>query len=62
MEFRKEMPCFDEFVEEVVVGFWVWEKRIAFGDGESEGGEERVEEFMEDGRWLLGMDAGGVGG
>ena len=56
------MPCFDEFLEEIVISFWVWEEGIALGDGEGKGGEERVEELIEYSGWLLGMDAGGVGG
>ena len=62
LKLGKEMPCFDEFVEEIVVCFWIWKEGIAFGDGDGECGEDREEQLMEYRGWLLGMDVGGVGG
>lgn len=54
------MPRFDEFVEEVVVGGWVWEEGVSCCDGEGETGKKRVEEGGGEGG-MLRDEVGGVG-
>lgn len=55
------MPRFDEFVEEVIVGGWIWEEGVSCRYGEGETCEKRVKKGGAEGR-VLGDEVGGVSG
>jgi len=61
LEFAEDVPCFDELVGEVVVGFGGREKDIAFADREGECREEGVQQVVERGGRVLRLDVWGVG-
>ena len=50
---------FDEFVEEVIIGGWIWEEGVSCCDGEGETGEKRVKKGGAEGG-VLGDEVGGV--
>lgn len=56
------MPCFDELVGEIVVGFGGREEGVAFADCKGEGREEGMEEVVERRGRVLRLDVWGVGG